>query len=180
MKTLRSILFLAILMILGFKPAKADPPSLSAALNTVTKAYLGIEDALVIGNASVVQNKAMDLISALNTVPDGSMTADQHKTWLDYLNKLEYDSRHISESGSIDHQREHFGSLSDNLFVVLKSFKLNTTTLYKQYCPMKKLNWISETAAIKNPYYGKGSMATCGTIKEELKPAAKSKIKLIN
>jgi hypothetical protein len=172
MKTLRTILLLSILA-LGFKPAKADPPSLTVALNTVTKAYFGVKNALISGNASAVQSKAMDLINALNSVPDGSMTAEQHRLWFDNLNKLEYDSRHINESTAIDHQREHFASLSDNLFSVLKTFKLNTYTLYKDYCPMKKVNWISESASIKNPYYGTGSMVTCGNIKEELKPSAR-------
>jgi len=172
MKTLKIILFLTVVLS-GFNRVKADPPTLSAALNNVTKAYLGMKNALVTSNVAVTQSKAMEMIKALNAVPDKDMTAEQHTLWLNYLNKLEFDSRHINESGAIDHQREHFGSLSDNFFVVLKGLKLNTITLYKQYCPMKKQYWVSETSAIKNPYYGNGGMAACGENKETLRANTK-------
>ena len=172
MKTLKVILFLTFILS-GFKQAKADPPTLSAALNNVTSAYLGIKNALISNNGAMAQNKAMEMITTLNSVPDKDMTADQHALWFKYLNKLEFDSRHINESGAIDHQREHFANLSDNFFTVIKAFKLNTTTLYRQYCPMKKLYWMSETATIKNPYYGSGSMAECGVTKETLKANAR-------
>jgi hypothetical protein len=172
MKLSKAILSL-IIILSAFSLAKADPPALSAALNTVTKTYLGIKNALVINNAIEAENKAKDMMSALNAVPDKEMTAGQHKLWFDYLNKLEFDSRHISESNPVDHKREHFASLSANLFTVLKAFKMNTATIYKQYCPMKKAYWISETATIKNPYYGTGNMTTCGTTKEVLKAANK-------
>jgi hypothetical protein len=36
------------------------------------------------------------------------------------------------------------------------------------YCPMKKANWLSSSATIKNPYYG-NSMLTCGKVVETLK-----------
>lgn len=169
MKTLKAFLFL-MLAVLSLNTAKADPPTLGAALNTVARAYFNVKNSLVANNVSATQKNALELITALNAVPDKSMTEGQHKFWFDYLNKLEYDSRHISESSAIDHQREHFGELSDNMYIVLKRFNLNTATLYKQYCPMKKLYWISETTTIKNPYYGTGGMVTCGNTKEELKP----------
>jgi hypothetical protein len=172
MKTLKVILFLAFILS-GLNPAKADPPTLSTALNNVTKAYLGLKNALVSNSGALAQSKAMEMINALNSVPDKEMTADQHTLWFKYLNKLEFDGRHINESSAIDHQREHFASLSDNFFTVVKAFKLNTTTLYRQYCPMKKLYWVSESATIKNPYYGNGSMTECGVNKETLKTNAK-------
>jgi hypothetical protein len=168
MKTLKTILF-SIIMVLGFSYAKADQLALNTEINNVTKAYLGIKNALVTNNAHEAENKALEMFKALNTVPGKDMTAEQHKVWAEYVNKLLFDSRHISEHNAVDHKREHFASLSDNLFKVLKAFKLNNVTLYKQYCPMKKSSWISETAAIKNPYFGNGSMAECGTTKETLK-----------
>lgn len=169
MKTLKT-LFLLILVSTAFASAKAEPATLGAALTNVTGAYLGIKNALVANNATEAENKALDLVKAINAVPEKSMTEDQHKTWALYVNKLLFDSRHISESNPVAHKREHFASLSTNLFDVLKAFKLNTASLYKQYCPMKKAYWISETNTIKNPYYGKGDMETCGVTKDELKP----------
>src|SRR5471030_84825 len=145
------LLISTILLSTGY--AKSDPPTLKEALNRVTRAYLDVKNALITNKVSTTQNKAMDFINALNAVPDKYMTPSQHDTWFDYLNKLAFDSRHISESGTIDHQREHFASLSDNLYKVLKMFNINSIILYLQYSPKDKTYWISETAAIKNPYY---------------------------
>ena len=47
---------------------------------------------------------------------------------------------------------------------------MNSIILYRQYSPKDKTYWISETAAIKNPYYGNGTMLENGTTKEVLKP----------
>jgi Protein of unknown function (DUF3347) len=168
MKSLRTILFLTAILI-AFKPAKADPPTLSAALNTVTKAYLEVKNALVANNVTKTQEKAMDLVRAFNSVPDINMTTEQHSLWFNYLNKLVFDSRHINESTDINHQREHFASLSDNLYTVLKKFNLSTITLYKEFSPADRYYWISETATIKNPYNGIGKMLTKGEITEVLK-----------
>lgn len=83
------------------------------------------------------------------------------------MDKLLIDSRHISESTEIDHQREYFASLSKNMLEAVKGLKLNITPVYAQYCPMKKATWLSESVEIKNPYYGR-QMLTCGKVAESL------------
>jgi len=168
MKTLKALLFLTLVS-LNFNQAKADPPTLSAALNTVIKAYLGVKNGLVTNNVTTTQSKAMELVRALDAVPDINMNADQHRLWFDYLNKLVFDSRHISESGDINHQREHFSSLSDNMYTVLKKFNINTMTLYRQYSPADRYYWISEIPAIKNPYNGIGNSLAKGETSEVMK-----------
>jgi len=165
MRTIKTFLLLLVFAA-GFTTVKADPIPLRMAINNVTKAYLSLKDALAANNAGEAQNKAMDLVRALNAVPDVNMSSDQHRLWFDYLSKLVFDARHINESGSIDHQREHFNDLSDNMFTVLKKFAMNNMTLYKQYSPSDRFYWISETESIKNPYQGKGSS---GFIKGEIR-----------
>ncbi len=135
--------------------------------NNVVKTYLDVKNALVSGNATTAKTAAANMLTAINAVTDKSIDAAQYKTWLNYADKLSFDARHISESDDINHQREHFASLSTNILDVLKVLKSNTFTLYKQYCPMKKKYWLSETAAVKNPYYG-SKMMTCGETKETL------------
>ena len=94
--------------------------------------------------------------------PETGLKPDQQKLFNSYADKLKFDSRHISESTDVNHQREHFASLSKNWYEVLKGLKMNTSTVYMDYCPMKKAYWLSETSSIKNPYYNDKSMATCG------------------
>jgi len=168
MKTLKSILTItAIFLCINY--VKAATSELTNSLNAVTKTYLDIKNALVANNAAEAETKAGEMAKVIGAVPEKDMTPEQHKVWTEYVNKLLFDSRHMSEHNPIDHKREHFASLSTNMFAVLKAFNLNTMVLYKQYCPMKKTYWVSENAAIKNPYYGTGSMATCGSTKETLK-----------
>jgi len=171
MRTLKSIIILFTVFI-TYSTVKAQDKTANTAVNNVLSAYLDVKNALTTDNNAQTKAKAKDLLTAITAVPMDKLTADQHKLWMTYAEKLEFDSRHISESDAIDHQREHFTSLSKNMYEVTKGLKLNTNTVYEQYCPMKKATWLSETNAIKNPYYGK-QMLTCGKTTETLAPVAK-------
>jgi hypothetical protein len=160
-------ILLSLIFLTGFNIIKAGAPALTQDFNNIIKNYLALKNALIADNAPKAQANAATLLAAISTISDKDMNAAQRKTWMSYADKLRFDSRHISESISIDHQREHFATLSGNILALTKALKLNTFTLYKQYCPMKKNYWASETATIKNPYYG-SKMLTCGETKETL------------
>jgi hypothetical protein len=171
MKSLKKLL-LAFTLLIACTQIKAQELTAAGAINNVVTAYLSVKNALIGDNSTVTESKAKDLLASINAVPMNKLTPDQHKLWMAYMEKLQFDSRHISESAVLDHQREHFSSLSKNMFEVVKGLKLNSTVIYEQYCPMKKATWLSETAAIKNPYYGK-QMLTCGKTTETLSPVTK-------
>jgi hypothetical protein len=155
MKTIKT---LSIMLVMAFSISFAKAQN---NIDKITNAYLGVKNALATGSGAQAGNKARDLMGALSA-PETGLNADQQKIFNSYIDKLKYDSRHILESTAIDHQREHFASLSKNLYEVLKGLKMNTSTIYEQYCPMKKAYWLSETPTIKNPYYNTKEMATCG------------------
>lgn len=171
MKTLKSII-LSFTLLVAFTTTKAQDLAANTAVNNVITTYLGVKNSLTADNNATTKTNAKELLAAITAVPADKLTPEQKKIWAAYTNKLEFDSRHISESDAIDHQREHFTSLSKNMYEVVKGLKLNSTTIYEQYCPMKKATWLSETSAVKNPYYGK-QMLTCGKTTETLAPAAK-------
>ena len=168
MKTIKT-LSLIFVMVLSFSIVKATPPANN--IDKITNAYLGLKNALATGNGTAAQSKGKELLNALSTQPDKGLNADQQKLLNSYLDKLKYDSRHISETNAVEHQREHFESLSKNLYDVLKGLKMNSSTIYEQYCPMKKAYWLSETPSIKNPYYSDMEMNTCGKTTATLAPA---------
>ncbi|WPU95021.1 DUF3347 domain-containing protein [Mucilaginibacter sabulilitoris] len=171
MKTLKTFIIL-ITVFISYSNAKAQDNPAGVAVNNVLTAYLDVKNALTADDKAAAKTKAADLLTAITAVPMNKLTPEQHKLWMTYFEKLRFDSKHISESDAIDHQREHFTSLSKNLYEVTKGLKLNTATVYEQYCPMKKATWLSETSAVKNPYYGK-QMLTCGKTTETLTPAVK-------
>ena len=132
------------------------------AVDNITGAYFSLKNALAAGKTADAQASAKQLLADLSADPGKDLNAGQQKTMTTYLGKLKFDSRHISESNDIAHQREHFTSLSKNLYEVLKDLKINKADIYVDYCPMKKAYWLSESPKIKNPYYT--DMPTCGKV----------------
>lgn len=163
MKTIK-ILTLALLVAIGTQVKAAD----NAGISHLIKAYLGMKDALVTDNSKTANAQAKLFTAAIKEVNAGSLDATQKAAWIKYSEKLRFNGDHISESTDIAHQREHFQKLSDDFYGLIKNMKTNDVTLYRQYCPMKKAYWLSQTDKIANPYYGK-EMDECGEVKETIK-----------
>ncbi|MBS1531552.1 MAG: DUF3347 domain-containing protein [Bacteroidetes bacterium] len=166
MKTIKYLIAAAVCVAVNY--AQAKPADVKTAVNAVFKAYLEIKNALAADNSKAANDAAKNFTAALKNVSADQMDGKQKEAWQKYAEKLRYDGDHISESSEIAHQREHFGSLSANMYAVLKAFKNNDVTLYQQYCPMAKKTWLSESSAIKNPYLGK-EMPECGVTREAFK-----------
>ncbi|MES2133148.1 MAG: DUF3347 domain-containing protein [Bacteroidota bacterium] len=137
----------------------------------VYTAYFGLKDALIANDGVMASNKAKELFKAIDKVPMDKMIAEQHTVWMTYMAKLSYDAEHIKGVTETAHQREHFSSLSKNMFEVMKAIK-PSYPIYFDHCPMyndgKGGNWISKEAVIKNPFYG-SQMLSCGKTVETLK-----------
>jgi hypothetical protein len=133
--------------------------------------YFLLKDALVKTDAAVASAKAKDLQTAIKAVKMEKLAAETHSVWMKLANELAEDAEHINESKDIAHQRDHFMSLSKNMYTVIKVAKA-TEPVYYQFCPMankgKGANWLSKESAIKNPYYG-SQMLSCGRVVETIK-----------
>ena len=156
-------IFLSLVLTLSFIAVKAQ----RASVDKITASYIGVKNALVGSNTTLAKSRSAGLLAALSAPVKGLQPAQQ-KLLGTYLDKLKFDSRHISETTFIDHQREHFESLSKNMYSLLSGLKLSSKTLYQQYCPMKKAAWLSETDEIRNPYFG-NDMLECGKVTATLK-----------
>jgi hypothetical protein len=163
---MKSIKFLFIALLITAS-AKAQT-TVSGSVNKALTAYIGIKNALVADNSKLANDRAKEFTAVLKEINPAQMNDKQKATWKAYGEKLRFDGEHISESDKLAHQREHFTSLSKNMIAVTKALKLNNTIVYEQYCPMKKASWLSETTAIRNPFYGK-DMEDCGSVKETIK-----------
>jgi hypothetical protein len=157
------ILFLSILLL--FVRAGAKPADLSSILTD----YYQLKNALVAGDAAAAASAAGEMLKAINGVDMNSMSPADHTPFMALKDKLAFDARHISESKDINHQREHFGSLSSNLYQLAKQVKLSSQPIYEDYCPMKKAYWLSGDTAIKNPYFG-SVMPNCGRVAGTIQP----------
>ncbi len=139
-------------------------------LQTVYDAYFDLKDALVKSDANIAAAKAATLLKAINAIKMETL-GDNHMAYMKAEADLKLHSQHISESKDIDHQRQHFTSLSATMYELIKVAK-NNTTVYYEHCPMyndgKGANWLSKESAIKNPYYG-SMMLSCGKVQETIK-----------
>jgi hypothetical protein len=163
---MKKLFFAAMLCIPFFSPSVFAQ---SSGLSSILTAYYEIKDALVVGDAKAVASAAGGMLKAINGVDMTALAPKDHQAFMALQDKLAYDSRHISESSDINHQREHFTSLSANLFKLAKQARLSDQPIYEDYCPMKKAYWLSSDAAIKNPYFG-SKMLTCGKVSTTLNP----------
>lgn len=131
--------------------------------------YFTLKNALVADKEEEASKSAKAFRKTLQRVDMTKMNSEQHSFFMDYMSKLDYDAEHIGGASNIEHMREHFASFSNNMYAIVKAFQANNgISVYYDYCPMQKTNWLSSEKAIKNPYYGK-QMLTCGKVAETLK-----------
>jgi hypothetical protein len=140
-------------------------------LKAVFDNYFGLKDALVKTDGATASAKASALLTALNAIDMEKLKVEEHEVWMKLEKKLKSDAQQIKDSKDTERQREHFMTLSKNMYELVKSAKLSETVYY-QFCPMandgKGANWLSKENTIKNPYYG-NQMLSCGKTIETIK-----------
>ncbi|SNB43717.1 putative protein likely involved in heavy metal transport (Copper)/detoxification [Flavobacterium psychrophilum] len=129
--------------------------------------YFLLKDALVKTDGKAASEKATALLSSITAVKMETLKMDEHMAWMKVFKDLTADAKSISETQDIEKQRNVFNSLSKGVYELIKVSK-PTEAVYYQYCPMKKMNWLSKENTIKNPYYG-SQMLSCGSVVETIK-----------
>lgn len=141
----------------------------AAGLKEIVDHYLHIKNALA-GDNSVEAAKAGEaMVTAIGTLDKSLLTAEQKKVFDAGQDDMKEHAEHIAKNGSnIKHQREHFASMSEEVYTLVKTFGAGRP-LYHDHCPMYNDNkggmWVSETKEVKNPYFG-AEMLTCGKVEE--------------
>ena len=139
-------------------------------LKEVFDSYFAVKDALVKTDGTLAATKAALLLNSINAVKMENLTKEEHAEWMKVMKDLVFDAEHISETKDAGHQRDHFTSLSKNMYSLIKVSKQETPTYY-QFCPMankgKGANWLSKENIVKNPYYG-SKMLGCGKTVETI------------
>ena len=146
----------------------AQDSTKSNQLTNLLDAYYGIKNALVNSDATVASTKANELVKAIDAVDMKTLSPTDHNAFMAAEDKLKTDAQTIAASNKIEAQRTTFSTLSNNIYTLAKAAKLSTEPVYRQYCPMKKMYWLSSEAVIKNPYYG-NMMLSCGKVTETIK-----------
>lgn len=151
---------------------KTEDTKVNSPIREIVIGYLQLKNALVNDDGPEASNSGKKIVDAIERIKNSALTATQKKAVDDVADDIKENAQHCVENGNkIEHQREHFEMLSQDMYDLVKAVGTGQT-LYYDHCPMynnnKGANWISETKEIKNPYLGK-KMPDCGSVKEELK-----------
>lgn len=139
-------------------------------IDGILNPYLELKNALTKDDDKAAGSAGKEIVKALASFDKSTLNAEQSKVYTDIHDDAKEHAQHIGDNiGNIKHQREHFETLSEDIYELAKS--MGGKKLYYTNCPMynnnKGANWISEVKEIRNPYLGQ-EMLECGTIKEEL------------
>lgn len=127
--------------------------------NSLMDTYLQLKDGLVKSSQDIAKNAAKEMHAILEASGDSKV-----------LNGIKEDAQHIMDTDEMEHIREHFELISENVYAIVKE-KGSSKTIYKQFCPMAFDNegafWLSSEEEIRNPYFG-DKMLKCGKVEETI------------
>ena len=143
----------------------------SQSVTAIITNYLALKDALVDDNSGKAADYGKLLFDTFSKFDISKQSKAQQKELNEIIEDAREHAEHISNnSGNLEHQREHFETLSTDLkdLIVITGSDRN---LYQVYCPMynnrEGASWLSSSEAIKNPYLG-SKMMKCGNIQQEI------------
>eukprot|EP00388_Colpodella_angusta_P006069 GDKJ01018263.1.p1 GENE.GDKJ01018263.1~~GDKJ01018263.1.p1 ORF type:complete len:290 (+),score=19.55 GDKJ01018263.1:1564-2433(+) len=140
-------------------------------LKVIFDNYFLLKDALIGSDGTKTALASKELLTAINTVKMDKLEMEVHMVWMKVVNTIKEDAEHIAGTKDIKYQRDHFTTLSKDIYTLIKAAKYEVPVYY-QFCPMysdgKGANWLSKENAVKNPYYG-SMMLSCGKTVETIK-----------
>ncbi|HZY36954.1 MAG TPA: DUF3347 domain-containing protein [Mucilaginibacter sp.] len=168
MKSFKTVL-LAIALVTGFNSLYAQksgfPPN---QIGKMFSLYLDIKNALIKNDGTTAKIKANELHAILIAQPDKGLMTRQIDVLADNLPGLIGNSREIGYTVDENTQRHYFADLTISMYNLVKGLRVNKSQIYKQYCPINKAYWLSETPVIKNPYYNYDGWSKIGQTTEIL------------
>lgn len=164
---MKSIKFCLAIALLFSSNVRAQ---INSPLQKVLQSYIAVKDALIKSDKVAAASLSKDFFASIETINKTDLNSASQDVWTKVESELKQDAKHLSETKELSLQRNHFVSLSKNLYAVIKVSSIGQPVYY-QTCPMankgKGANWLSLENKIKNPYYG-NQMLTCGEVIETI------------
>lgn len=129
--------------------------------------YINLKNSLVSAQSDSAIYFAVKLTAGLKDVSRNNTD----KTVAKSLQEAVRSAEQLSVTSDLEKQRTLFASISAGVYRLIKVLPAPKQNIYYQYCPMagngKGAYWLSETSAIRNPYFG-NKMINCGSTKETI------------
>lgn len=149
--------------------------------DSVLNAYYALSDALVNWDSAKAQIHITQLKDRLANFPLAELKGDaaQPQTAQPLLQQVQQATTAMESAKGLESKRRAFHTLSQKLYDLLRTVRYDAATVYLQECPMafnddETGNWLSQAAAIRNPYLGtqhpkyKSGMLECGETKDSI------------
>ena len=155
---------------------KKHSPDFDAKMGNMINKYMAMKNAFVNGDTTEIKSKTTGFISSADSLNLEELHQTDTSVFIaaqQNLSDIKANATPILQEKDIEEMRHDFSMVSENLYPLLKTIGYEGDKLYWQNCPMafgddKPANWLSNTAAIQNPYLGKNhpvyksSMLNCG------------------
>lgn len=140
----------------------------TSSLQELLRQYLDLKNQLVESNAVNAQKSATALNGKIENLAAQALSEKEAKAFTSLKDALSKYAKELSSQADLAKQRVSFAGLSQSMIDLFKIVSVKESSLYVDYCPMKKAYWLSTEKTIRNPYYG-NAMLSCGSIKETIK-----------
>ena len=141
--------------------------SSDTSLATVLTLYYRLSNDLVSGNAGAAAGRADSLATGLARIGSLQVPDGDNEKFTQTQKTAGSLAAELAGQRDIEKQRAVFSGLSQSLWQLARIRKPAGTGLYQLFCPMKKAYWLSPTAQVRNPYYGK-QMLACGKVTDSI------------
>ena len=150
----------------SFTNVNAD---LAAHVKEVASHYFHIKHALVSDDAAEAKKGATMMLQVISQFDNSLLSAEQKAEYSKHIGAIKEHADAIVKSADINAERMHFSELSTHTYELVKAFGAGKK-IYYDHCPMalnsKGANWLSESAAIQNPYFKGTEMNACAKVEQ--------------
>lgn len=135
--------------------------------------YYQLKDALVLSNEPMAITAANLLVKSADSLNVEDVKADSNIVQMakGYVETVSAEAKALTGEKDLEAKRKSFQMISDAMYDLVRTIHFDKAVVYHQFCPMAFNDagayWLSTSADIKNPYYGK-KMLTCGEVKDSI------------
>lgn len=135
--------------------------------------YYHLKDAFVASNDTMATSFATILAASADSLHLKEIKADTSIVEMagSYVQTVSSEAKALVGEKDIESKRKSFQMISDAMYDLVRTVRYDNEVVYHQFCPMAFNDagayWLSSTADIKNPYFGK-KMLTCGEVKDSI------------
>lgn len=135
--------------------------------------YYHLKDALVLSNDQMAATSANMLAGSADSLDLKEIKADPSIVAMakGYVQTVSSEAKGLGQEKDIEAKRKSFQMISDAMYDLVRTVRFDKEVVYHQFCPMAFNDagayWLSSTADVKNPYFGK-KMLSCGETKDSI------------